>query len=422
MLQTVRYATLGSVALLLAGCSPADGPNAEVVRPVKTIVVTSGENTNTRTFPGTVEAASRVQLAFQVSGLLIEFPVLEGQRVAKGDVIGRVREDEYRARLTALQGQLEEAQAALRALLAGDRPEERLRREADIRAAESRLSYARADAQRQRQLMQRRAGAQSELDRAETAYRVAQEALTSARKILELGMTAREEDVDAKQAAIRGLEGRVVEAQLQLEDCTLRAPYDGTIAERFVELNQNVRAKEPVVKFQDTDEVELLVDVPEVVMSANLRSADIIQLFAEFPGAPGLQFPVRVTEIGQRADPTTQTFQIRAAMRQPDDLQVLPGMSGTVTITYRRAEVLGERTMVPIEAVAINSNGEAGAWVVSDENKVESRPIKLGEVLGGQAQVVEGLAPGDRIVIAGLRFLREGMIVRDLANALGDRS
>ena len=68
----------------------------------------------------------------------------------------------------------------------------------------------------------------------------------------------------------------MVEASIQLEDTTLRAPYDGVIAQRFVEQGQNVRAKERVVKFQDVDEIEVLVDVPETVMAADLRAADIV--------------------------------------------------------------------------------------------------------------------------------------------------
>ena len=58
-----------------------------------------------------------------------------------------------------------------------------------------------------------------------------------------------------------------------------------------------------MVKFQDVDEIDIAVDVPESVMAADIRSADIVQMVAEFSGAPGLQFPVRIKEIAQRADP-----------------------------------------------------------------------------------------------------------------------
>ncbi len=78
-------------------------------------------------------------------GLLIKLPVKEGQNVAQGAVIAQLREDEFQARLNALQGQLDQGRAALAALRAGERPEEKLRRESQVRAAEATLSNARTD-------------------------------------------------------------------------------------------------------------------------------------------------------------------------------------------------------------------------------------------------------------------------------------
>src|SRR5262249_1899166 len=184
------------------------------------------------------------------------------------------------------------------------------------------------------------AASASDLDRARTSFQIAQERHAAARQELEKGSIAREEDIEAKEAVVRGLEAQVVQANIRLQDSTLRAPYDGVIAQRFVEQNQNVTAKQPIVKFQDVDEIDVVVDVPETVM-ANLRAADIVQIQAEFSGAPGLQFPVHVKEVAQRADLTTQTFQVRVAMKAPADVSILPGMSATVTLTYRRASILG---------------------------------------------------------------------------------
>src|SRR5262249_33526606 len=138
----------------------------------------------------------------------------------------------------------------------------------------------------------------------------------------------------AQEAAVRGVEGRVVEAKIQLDDCTLRAPYDGVIAQRLVEENENVRAKQPIVKFQDIAEIVVAVDVPETVMAADLRLSDIVEMFAEVSGAPGLKFPGRITEVAQAADPVTQTFRVRAALKAPPaGVNLLPGMTATGTMT-----------------------------------------------------------------------------------------
>jgi multidrug efflux pump subunit AcrA (membrane-fusion protein) len=58
-------------------------------------------------------------------------------------------------------------------------------------------------------------------------------------------------------------------------------------------------------------------------------------------------------------------------------------------------------------------------WVIRENGKVERRAVKLGEASGGLIEILDGLAPGDRIAIAGATMLREGMPVRDLGNALG---
>jgi RND family efflux transporter MFP subunit len=407
-----------SIIHLAAGCSRQASTDPEVARPVKTMVVAAGGETHVLSFPGKVEASKKVELAFQVPGLLIKLPVKEGQKVAKGDLIAQLREDEFQARLKALQGQLDQARAALKALRAGERPEERLRREAQVRAASAKLANARADYNRDRRLFASRAVSREDYDRSVTAFHVAQEEYQATRQMLEKGTIAREEDIQAKEAAVRGLEGRVVESKIQLEDCTLRAPYDGVIARRFVELRQNIKAKEPVVKFQDVDEIDVAVDVPETVM-ASIRAADIVQILAEFSGAPGLQFPVHIKEFAQRADPTTQTFQVRVAMKAPSNVNILPGMSATATLTFRRARVLGSRILVPISAVFKESTGEQIVWVVGSDETVSPRPVKIGEATGGEIEIVDGLQAGERIALAGVRFLREGMKVRDLGDALG---
>ncbi len=415
-----RFALL--VLLLPAGCSRPAASAPEVARPVKTIVVTTGEDTRIRSFPGVVEASKRAELAFQVAGLLVKFPAKEGQRVAKGELIGELRQDEFRARLTALQGQLDQSRAMLTALRAGERPEERLRRESQVRGAEARLANARADLDRASRLVQGRTISRAEFDSVETSYRVAQEDLKSAVQLREKGLIGREEDIQAREAEVRGLEGRVVEANLQLEDCTLRAPYDGVIAQRFVEEGQNVQAKQPVVRFQDVDEVEIAVDVPETVMTVDIRTADIVEKVAELSGAPGVRFPVEIREVAQVADPTTQTFKVRVAMQVPPGIQALPGMTATVTVTYRRASILRDHILVPVSAVWQQASGEQVVWVIGPDQKVMPRPVKVGSLAGGQIEIVDGLTAGDRIAVAGVSFLREGMKVSDLGDALGGGS
>jgi RND family efflux transporter MFP subunit len=402
-----------------SGCSRETPPVTDPIRPIKTHVVTAGDDARTRVFSATVEASRRVELAFQVPGVLLQFPVREGQAIAKGELIGQLRPDEFQARLTSLQGELDQSRATLQALRAGERAEERRRREAQVRAAEARLANARTELDRAARLLPNRAISQAEYERLATNYQVAQEELKSTREQLEAGLIGREEDIMAEEARVRSLEGRVVEANIQLRDTRLIAPYDGVIARRFVEEGQNIRAKEPIVRFQDIEEIEIVVDVPETVMAADIQSADIVEMVAELSGAPGVRFPVQIREIAQVADPTTQTFKVRTAMQAPAGVRALPGMTATVMVTYRRARVLGNRTLIPIGAVFKDPAGKQLVWVIGPESTIIGRDVQLGEPAGGQIEIIEGLQPGDRIAVAGVKQLRDGMRVRDLGDALG---
>ena len=415
----MRLAVTVSIICLANGCSRQTETRSEVARPVKTMVVTSANAPIVRTFPGQVEASRSAELAFQVPGLLIKLPVKEGQKVPKGQVIAQLRQDEFQARLKSVQGQLDQARANLTALQAGERPEERLRREAQLRAADAKLANAKTEFDRYARLVQSSAVSRAEYELAETAYRVAQEDQKAARQLVEKGGAARTEDIAAQESEIQTLEGRLAEARLQLADSTLRAPYTGVVAQRFVEEQQTIVANKPVVTFQNLDEIDIVADVPEAVMAADVRSASVGRMVAELSTIPGVQFPVRIKEAAQVANPTTQTFKVRVAMQAPRRFTVLPGMTATVVATYRRPGAQSRRILVPISAVFKEDTGQQVTWVVGADQMVSRRLVKMGAAAGDQVEIVDGLQPGERIVVAGAPFLSPGMRVRDLGDALG---
>jgi multidrug efflux pump subunit AcrA (membrane-fusion protein) len=81
----------GSILHLATGCWQQDPARSDVTRPVKTMVVTAGGESRVRAFPGKAEASKKAELTFQVPGLLVRLPAKEGQRVAKGEIIGQLR-------------------------------------------------------------------------------------------------------------------------------------------------------------------------------------------------------------------------------------------------------------------------------------------------------------------------------------------
>lgn len=414
-----RAAALIAACCLGQACSRSEPSRAEPVRPVKTFRVEAGAPTESRAFSGRIVAAQEPDLAFQVSGLLSRFPVREGQRLAKGEAIAELRPDEFRARLQTLQGQLDRANADLRALRSGDRTEERLRLEAQVRAAAARMEHARVELERFTELIRENAVARSDFELVETEHRVATENHEVAVQTLARSAVGREEDIEAQEADIRSLTGRLREAQIQLEDAVLRAPFDGVVAHRYVEENQNVSAGQPIVRFQDFEEVNIAVDVPEAMMAADLRRPDIVGLVAQFSAAPGMEFPVEFRELAQVADPTTQTFRVRLTMLAPEGVRLLPGMTAVVRVEHRSLSADAGAILVPITSVYRDPTTEAVVWVIGSDDMVERRPVTIGPISGGRVRILDGLRPGERIASAGVSQLRAGMRVRDLGDALG---
>jgi membrane fusion protein, multidrug efflux system len=371
-----------SIVCLAVGCSTQHLTPTEEFRPVKTMVVAAGDRPTVRSFPGRVEASKMVDLAFQVSGVLVKLPFREGERASRGATIAQLRQDEFQARLQAVQGQLDQARAQLG-------------------VAETRLANAKTEAERFGRLVESSAVSRSDFDLAQTTYRGAQE------------------DDNAQQAAVRSLEGRVAEAKLQLGDSTLRAPYDGVVAQRLVDEGQNIVANSAVIRFQNVNDIDIVVDVPEGFIAADVRPSDIQQSVAELSTAPGRQFPVHIKEVSQIADPKTQIFEVRFSVKTPPGIKALPGMTATVTVTTRGARGPGNLLLVPIAAVSKQDTGEQVVWILGPDQTVHRRPVKMGSPTGDRIEIVDGLQPGDHIVVAGAPFLREGMKVRDLGDALG---
>lgn len=371
-----------SIVCLAVGCSTQHLTPTEEFRPVKTMVVAAGDRPTVRSFPGRVEASKMVDLAFQVSGVLVKLPFREGERASRGATIAQLRQDEFQARLQAVQGQLDQARAQLG-------------------VAETRLVNAKTEAERFGRLVESSAVSRSDFDLAQTTYRGAQE------------------DDNAQQAAVRSLEGRVAEAKLQLGDSTLRAPYDGVVAQRLVDEGQNIVANSAVIRFQNVNDIDIVVDVPEGFIAADVRPSDIQQSVAELSTAPGRQFPVHIKEVSQIADPKTQIFEVRFSVKTPPGIKALPGMTATVTVTTRGARGPGNLLLVPIAAVSKQDTGEQVVWILGPDQTVHRRPVKMGSPTGDRIEIVDGLQPGDHIVVAGAPFLREGMKVRDLGDALG---
>jgi RND family efflux transporter MFP subunit len=413
----------GFVALL-AACEKEKEEKAakEVVRPIKMMTVASSRDTLQRRFPGKVRAARQVDLAFQVDGPLIELPVDEGQRVKRGDLIARIDPRDFEVTLERAEGRLSNAEAQLKAMRQA-RPEDIRRMEANLAKADAAVKLAQAEYDRIVRIKQADPGAVSQgmLDRATERKERAEAELRAAKEELGIGKVgARPEDIQAQEAQIKSLAAARDYAKLKLSYTYLRAPFNGVISRRYVDNFQEIRAKETIVSLDDVSSVEILVDVPELIVATFTEGGET-RAVAEFAAAPGKQYPLTTKERASRADPKTQTYQVVFRMPQPDDLNVLPGMTATVAGSARMQEETKEIFIVPAIAVVADAAANPNVWVVDKESlKVHRRPVRTGELTGTDSiKISDGLKSGETIAISGISRLREGMQVSDLSKMEG---
>lgn len=221
-------------------------------------------------------------------------------------------------------------------------------------------------------------------------------------------------DYDRYRAARDVSKAQLEDAGNALKDTSLLAPFDGVISKRFVENFQKVQAKEPIANLQDMTRIELLVNVPELLM-APIKEKKDAEIHAAFETIPGKTFALTVKEFSTQADPTTQTYQVVLVMDQPAEANILPGMTAMVT-AQSGAEVGGAEQTIIIPAIAVmNGPGnEPFVWLLDMEKSTVHKTRVVVDRMEGSKNIFikEGLNGGETLVITGITQLEEGMKVR----------
>jgi RND family efflux transporter MFP subunit len=191
------------------------------------------------------------------------------------------------------------------------------------------------------------------------------------------------------------------------------------MARKLVEEFEQVRAKVPVLILQNDELLEIKIAVPERDLaggSGNRQSDDEmtgeLRPRVQVSSLPGREFPARVKEIANVADPTTRTFEATLVFAKPEDANILGGMTAKVIIDIPETQSI-DGVLVP--SIAVLSDGDDGArvWVVDRETlRVSPRTVELGELMDERIEVRTGLEGGEWIAASGVHQLRDGMTVR----------
>jgi len=350
----VSAAAALAVLALLPACKEEVVVEAPVARPVKMLTFGAGAGGAVLEYPGTISPAQQADLGFEVPGMIKEFPVKEGQRVEKGQVLARLDPRDYGE-------QLNKAQAKMRA--------------------------AKTDYERYKVLFEEKVVSERDLDVKFRNFETTQASWKEAKKA--------RDDADLKAPFAGKVARKLVQdfVNVQAKETILILQDDShleikvSIPERdYTRVKPGLDMEERTARTQ-----------PRVVLAA----------------IPGREFPARLTEMATTADPVTRTYEITCVFDNPEDVMVNPGMTAKLVITPSREALPGGGSTIPAGALFSDETHKSLVWVVDpSSNTVQRRPVEVGEMSGSEIQVLSGLSDGDVIAVSGVHNLREGAPVR----------
>ena len=240
--------------------------------------------------------------------------------------------------------------------------------------------------------------AESELLQADAQVAEAQQALQ------ELENGTRPEEILQAQANLEAAKARIQELQIEIEDTQIRAPFPGIITQRFAEIgafvtpttsaSNTASATSTSIVALATKLREILAEVPEVDIG-QIRQGQWVRVVAD--AYPNEVFKGRVRLVAPEAveEENVTLFQVRVELDPAAQEFLLSGMN--VDLTF-----LGDRIpnalVVPSVAV-ISRGGETGVLVPDAEGRPQFRPVTIGTAIDNQIQILEGVAPGDRVFV-----------------------
>ncbi|MDY6781208.1 MAG: efflux RND transporter periplasmic adaptor subunit [Cyanobacteriota bacterium] len=419
----IALAVIGSRIAVPGQANPDEAtPTASTEQsqaPASSVTVDEVETTSvnrTLEATGTVTAFEMLPVMSPATGLQIESVLVdEGDFVKTGQPLVRLDNTILQAQLVQAQASVAQAEARVAELRAGSRGEEIARAkeavrsaEAGVRQAESDLNLARQRAQRNRTLEAEGAIARDRLDEVLNVERNSQAALDQAKarlgeakqQLAQLQAGPRPEAIAQGEAQLAQAKGQVQLISAQLNETRVVAPASGEIASREARVGDITSSSKALFEIVQNGRLELQLKVPETQLP-QIRPGQSVEIASDADSELKLRGTVR--EIDPVVD--EQSRQAIVKVNLPGGANLKPGMF------LRAAIVTSAATGVtaPTEAILPQPDGNAIAYVVQPDNTVKVQTVETGKILpGGRVEIVSGLESGDRIVLKGAAYLKDG--------------
>ncbi|MNF71359.1 Multidrug resistance protein MdtA precursor [compost metagenome] len=339
-----------SLAFLLAACGHEE-PVQVAVRPAM-VVQPEPSAQAMDSYPGEVRARYEPDLAFRIGGKVSRRLVEEGERVKANQALAELDPEDVRLQLEATRAQ--------------------------VAAATANLNLVRTERDRYKTLMERQLVSRSQYDNAENLYR-------------------------SGEARLKQIKAEFDVANNQASYAVLRAPRDGVVAKRAVEVGQVVAAGQTVFTLATDGEREVLISLPEQGFGRfKIGQPVTVELWSQ----PGQRFAGSIRELSPAADPKSRTFAARIAFTAG---KVAAELGQSARVFIQTTDVVS--LSVPLSALTAE-NGATYVWVVNADSTLRKAPVRVGAFGEKSVPVLEGLTASDWVVAAGVHVLHDGQQVR----------
>jgi RND family efflux transporter MFP subunit len=401
---------------------------------------------------GSVAALEMIPVSSQATGLQIQQILVDRNDFVKvGQVMARLDDAILQAQLTQAKASVAQAEARLAELRTGTRKEEIAQAQARLDQAKARLSQAQASIPRQIEQAQAQVeSAQARLTLAEnryksyqslvdqgavtrdrfnetfSEYRSAQANLSEAQQRLQQARNTNNPEIDQLAASVREAEQQLqqlragsrqevitqAEAQLaqakgqqqaiaaQLGNTKIVAPASGMVAERNARVGDVTSPSQPLFQIIDKGRLELLLKVSETDL-AQIRPGQSVKITSNKDSK--LSFEGKVREIDPVVNEQSRQATVKVDLPASDSLK--PGMFLKAEITTSSASGL----TAPVKAILPQADYSAIAYRLMGDGTVKAQQVQVGEPMPGErVEIKSGLSPGDRIVVKGAAYLKDG--------------
>jgi RND family efflux transporter MFP subunit len=316
---------------------------------------------------GYVVARTKASVAAKIAGRMEYLGVHEGSVVRKGEVIARIESADQRAALRSAR--------------------------ANVGQIEAQLAQARRDLERATALASQNVLSASELENTRTKAEVL------------------EAQLNASHALVQ-------QAEVNVENTRVRAPFDGTVLRKDAEVGEIVApssaggglTRTAIVTMADLATLEVEVDVNEAYI-AQIQNGQPARITLD--AYPDTSFAGRVRQVVPTADRQKATVQVKVSILDRDP-RILPEMGAKVLFVRggNGAVAVGTRRRVLVPPSALVGSGAArSVWIV-ENGKAVSRPVDAGPEHDGKVEVRSGLRGGERVVLRPPAALKDGARVR----------